>query len=78
MSRPQFSLKSMLWLMALVGAFLAGTTWRRRADQAALTAAKASNNEARVETERLRAEFIRLYDQTHGNRQTTAASAPAP
>ena len=30
MRRPQFSLKTLLWLMAVVGAFLAGIEWDRR------------------------------------------------
>ena len=30
--RPQFSLKTMLWLVALVGAFVAGITWQRTSD----------------------------------------------
>src|SRR5215469_3772362 len=30
MPRPQFTLKTMLWLMALVGAFCAGVRWERR------------------------------------------------
>ncbi|HWB11674.1 MAG TPA: hypothetical protein VG826_20755 [Pirellulales bacterium] len=30
MRRPQFSLKTMLWLMAVAGAFFAGIEWDRR------------------------------------------------
>ena len=30
MPRPQFSLKTLLWLMAVVGAFFAGGEWARR------------------------------------------------
>jgi hypothetical protein len=30
MPRPQFSLKTLLWLMALVAAFFAGAEWRRQ------------------------------------------------
>ena len=29
MRRPQFTLKSLLWLMALVGSFFAGRRWER-------------------------------------------------
>ena len=29
MRRPQLTLKTMLWLMALVGAFFAGAAWQR-------------------------------------------------
>jgi hypothetical protein len=29
MPRPQFSLKSMLWLMAVVAAFCGGVEWQR-------------------------------------------------
>lgn len=38
MRRPQFSLKTMLWLMAVLAAFLAGIRWERaqRAADAAL------------------------------------------
>jgi hypothetical protein len=32
MPRPQFSLKSMLWVMVVVAAFIAGTTWQRTSD----------------------------------------------
>jgi hypothetical protein len=28
--RPQFSLNTMLWVMALVGAFFVGATWQRQ------------------------------------------------
>jgi hypothetical protein len=30
MPRPQFSLKTLLWLMAVVAAFLAGAAWSER------------------------------------------------
>jgi hypothetical protein len=30
MARPQFSIKTMLWLMAVVAAFLGGAEWARR------------------------------------------------
>jgi hypothetical protein len=30
MRRPQFSLKTLLWLMALVGAFFGGAAWQRQ------------------------------------------------
>lgn len=30
MSRPQFSLKTLLWLMVVVAAFLGGAAWQKR------------------------------------------------
>jgi hypothetical protein len=32
MRRPQFSLKTLLWLMAVVAAFVAGIAWQRTSD----------------------------------------------
>lgn len=36
MTRPQFSLKTLLWLMVVVAAFLGGARWQRDRDQRAL------------------------------------------
>jgi hypothetical protein len=33
MRRPQFSLKTLLWLMAVVAAFCAGAVWQRERDR---------------------------------------------
>jgi hypothetical protein len=32
MNRPQFSLKSLLWLMAVVAAFFGGAAWQHRSE----------------------------------------------
>ena len=37
MPRPQFTLKSMLWSTAVVGAFLGGKAWHRHFDEPAFT-----------------------------------------
>jgi hypothetical protein len=34
MRRPQFSIKTLLWLMAVVAAFVGGAGWQRRQYQA--------------------------------------------
>jgi hypothetical protein len=42
MRRPQFSLKTMLWLMVVAGAFCAGVAWERRSEEARRDAIRAT------------------------------------
>jgi hypothetical protein len=52
MPRPQFSLKSLLWLMAVVAAFFAGTITGRRHEAKRLEHAnvRVADKEARVDS----------------------------
>ncbi|HEX5442911.1 MAG TPA: hypothetical protein VFW87_03735 [Pirellulales bacterium] len=40
--RPQFTLKTLLWLMALVAAFMGGIAWERRVAEARRDAIRAT------------------------------------
>ncbi|HEX7447108.1 MAG TPA: hypothetical protein VF306_06160 [Pirellulales bacterium] len=48
MPHPQFSLKTMLWLMLVVAAFIAGAAWQKRRSDAEREQLARLLNEARL------------------------------
>lgn len=66
MRRPQFSLKTLLWLMAVVAAFCGGASWQRYRLRQALADVQDANDVLRQENENLllEARSYKTYNRT--------------